>query len=83
MARTLRRKLARYAAERLLAGDATVIDELATLIYSLSLIKSLATSIRRLPRAASRRRSAPIQHQTRRLVPRPCRSEHLLPGIFG
>jgi F0F1-type ATP synthase delta subunit len=32
MARTLRRKLARYAAERLLAGDATVIDELAALI---------------------------------------------------
>ena len=34
MARTLRRKLARYAAERLLAGDATVIDELAALIIS-------------------------------------------------
>ena len=34
MARTLRRKLARYAAERLLAGDTTVIDELAALIIS-------------------------------------------------
>lgn len=34
MARTLRRKLARYAAERLLAGDAMVIDELAALIIS-------------------------------------------------
>ena len=34
MERTLRRKLARYAAERLLAGDATVIDELAALIIS-------------------------------------------------
>ena len=34
MARTLRRKLARYAAERLLAGDAAVIDELAALIIS-------------------------------------------------
>ena len=34
MVRTLRRKLARYAAERLLAGDATVIDELAALIIS-------------------------------------------------
>ncbi|QJU09178.1 F0F1 ATP synthase subunit delta [Candidatus Saccharibacteria bacterium oral taxon 488] len=32
MARTLRRKLARHAAERLLAGDAAVIDELAALI---------------------------------------------------
>ena len=32
MARTLRRKLARHAAERLLKGDATVIDELAALI---------------------------------------------------
>ena len=32
MARTLRRKLARHAAERLLAGDVTVIDELAALI---------------------------------------------------
>lgn len=32
MARTLRRKLARYAAERLLKGDAAVIDELAALI---------------------------------------------------
>lgn len=34
MARTLRRKLARHVAERLLAGDATVIDELAALIIS-------------------------------------------------
>ena len=34
MARTLRRKLARYAAERLLAGDAAVIDELAALIIA-------------------------------------------------
>ena len=32
MARTLRRKLARHAAERLLEGDVTVIDELAALI---------------------------------------------------
>lgn len=32
MARTLRRKLARHAAERLLKGDAAVIDELAALI---------------------------------------------------
>lgn len=32
MARTLRRKLARHAAERLLKGDVTVIDELAALI---------------------------------------------------
>jgi len=32
MARTLRRKLAQHAAERLLAGDAAVIDELAALI---------------------------------------------------
>lgn len=32
MARTLRRKLAQHAAERLLAGDVTVIDELAALI---------------------------------------------------
>lgn len=32
MARTLRRKLARHVAERLLAGDAAVIDELAALI---------------------------------------------------
>ena len=32
MARTLRRKLARHMAERLLAGDAAVIDELAALI---------------------------------------------------
>jgi len=34
MARTLRRKLARHAAERLLKGDVTVIDELAALIVS-------------------------------------------------
>mgnify|MGYP000965188703 CR=1 FL=1 len=34
MARTLRRKLARHAAERLLAGDAAVIDELAALIIA-------------------------------------------------
>jgi len=34
MARTLRRKLARHVAERLLAGDAAVIDELAALIIS-------------------------------------------------
>ena len=34
MARTLRRKLAQHAAERLLAGDAAVIDELAALIVS-------------------------------------------------
>lgn len=34
MARTLRRKLARHAAERLLKGDAAVIDELAALIVS-------------------------------------------------
>ena len=34
MARTLRRKLARHAAERLLAGDVAVIDELAALIVS-------------------------------------------------
>ena len=34
MARTLRRKLARHAAERLLAGDAAVIDELAALIVA-------------------------------------------------
>lgn len=32
MARTLRRKLARHVAERLLKGDVTVIDELAALI---------------------------------------------------
>ena len=32
MARTLRRKLAQHAAERLLKGDAAVIDELAALI---------------------------------------------------
>ena len=32
MARTLRRKLAQHAAERLLKGDVTVIDELAALI---------------------------------------------------
>lgn len=32
MARTLRRKLARHAAERLLKSDVTVIDELAALI---------------------------------------------------
>lgn len=34
MARTLRRKLAQHAAERLLAGDAAVIDELAALIIA-------------------------------------------------
>ena len=34
MARTLRRKLARHAAERLLKGDAAVIDELAALIVA-------------------------------------------------
>ena len=34
MARTLRRKLARHAAERLLKGDVTVIDELAALIVA-------------------------------------------------
>lgn len=34
MARTLRRKLARHAAERLLKGDAAVIDELAALIIA-------------------------------------------------
>lgn len=34
MARTLRRKLAQHAAERLLKGDAAVIDELAALIIA-------------------------------------------------
>lgn len=34
MARTLRRKLAQHAVERLLAGDAAVIDELAALIIA-------------------------------------------------
>lgn len=34
MARTLRRKLAQHAAERLLKGDAVVIDELAALIIA-------------------------------------------------
>lgn len=34
MARVSRRKLAMYAAERLLAGDAAVIDELAALIVA-------------------------------------------------
>ena len=34
MARTLRRKLAQHAAERLLTGDAAVIDELAALIIA-------------------------------------------------
>ena len=34
MARTLRRKLAQHAAERLLKGDVTVIDELAALIVA-------------------------------------------------
>ncbi len=34
MARTLRRKLAQHTAERLLAGDAAVIDELAVLIIA-------------------------------------------------
>lgn len=34
MARVSRRKLAQYAAERLLAGDAAVIDELAALIVA-------------------------------------------------
>ena len=34
MARVSRRKLAMYAAERLLAGDETVIDELAALVIS-------------------------------------------------
>ena len=34
MVRVSRRKLAQYAAERLLAGDATVIDELSALLVS-------------------------------------------------
>ena len=34
MARTLRRKLAQHAAERLIKGDAAVIDELAALIIA-------------------------------------------------
>ena len=49
----------------------------------LAVTRAIKRPHRRLPCAASRRRCAPVQHQTRRLVPRPCRSEHLLPGIFG